>query len=111
MFFELLAFGSISTTLKLKNLLWNRAAIWRQGLAANLSSGCIFSRVQPFYERAVRDVYPQRSMHRPVQVADSSFIEGSHTTKNTAFDYSFEVLGCFAKAFSQATLNGLAYIT
>jgi hypothetical protein len=33
---------------------------------------------------AVSDLDPKRSMHRPVQVTHSSFIEGSHTTKNTA---------------------------
>ncbi len=49
--------------------------------------GHIFSHVQPFYERAVSDLDPQRSMHRPFQVALSSFIEGSHTTKNTASGY------------------------
>ncbi len=30
------------------------------------------------------DLDPLRSMHRPVKVAHSLFIEGSHTTKNTA---------------------------
>jgi hypothetical protein len=40
--------------------------------------------VRPFYERAVSDQYPQRSMHRTVYVAHSSFIEGSYMTKNTA---------------------------
>ncbi len=46
--------------------------------------GRIFSHVQPFYERAVSD--RDRSMHRAlwVLVAHSSFIEGSHMTKNTA---------------------------
>jgi hypothetical protein len=46
--------------------------------------GHIFSRVQPFHECAVSNLDPQRSMHRPVEVAHSSFIEGSHMTKNTA---------------------------
>ncbi len=46
--------------------------------------GRIFSHVSPFYERAVSDLDPQRSMLRPGQVAHSSFIEGSHTTKNMA---------------------------
>ncbi len=46
--------------------------------------GCIFSRVRPFYEWAVSDLGPKRSMHRPVKVAHSSFIEGLHMTKNTA---------------------------
>ncbi len=41
----------------------------------------IFSHVWPFYEQAVSDL--DRSMHRS-QVAHSSFIEGSHTTKNSA---------------------------
>jgi hypothetical protein len=46
--------------------------------------GLIFSCVQPFYERAVSDL--DRPMHRFlwVQVAHSMFIQGSHTTKNTA---------------------------
>jgi len=46
--------------------------------------GRIFSRVQPFYERAASN--PDRPMHRSlwVQVAHSSFIEGSHMTKNKA---------------------------
>jgi hypothetical protein len=38
--------------------------------------GCIFSCVRPFYERAVSDLGPSRSM-----VAHSSFIEGLHTKK------------------------------
>jgi hypothetical protein len=44
----------------------------------------IFGHVRPFYERAVND--PDRSMHRAlwVYVAHSSFIEGSHMTKNMA---------------------------
>ncbi len=52
------------------NLQWNR--------------GCIFSRVRPSYEQAVSDL--DRPMHILlwVQVAHSSFIEGSHMTKNTA---------------------------
>ncbi len=33
--------------------------------------GRIFSCVQPFYERSMSDLEPQRSMHRPVQVAHS----------------------------------------
>ncbi len=46
--------------------------------------GHIFSCVRPFYERSVSDL--DRSMHRSlwVYVAHSSFIEGSHMTKNTA---------------------------
>jgi hypothetical protein len=46
--------------------------------------GCIFSCAQPFYELTVSDL--ERPMHRPlwVWVAHSSFIEGSHMTKNTA---------------------------
>jgi hypothetical protein len=46
--------------------------------------GRIFSHVRPFYERAVSDL--GRPMHRSlwVYVAHSSFIEVSHTTKNTA---------------------------
>ncbi len=48
------------------------------------SRGCNCSHVRPFYERVVSDLGPQRSIHRPVWVAHSSFIEGSHTTKNTA---------------------------
>ncbi len=48
------------------------------------SRGCIFSHVRPFYERAVSNL--DRSMHRSLRVliTHSSFIEGSHTTKNTA---------------------------
>jgi hypothetical protein len=47
---------------------------------------CIFSHLRPSYEQAVSD--QDRSMHISpwVQVAHSSFIEGSHTTKNTASD-------------------------
>ncbi len=46
--------------------------------------GSIFSHVRPSYEWAVSD--KDRSMHISlwVQVAHSSFIEGSHTTKNAA---------------------------
>ncbi len=46
--------------------------------------GRIFSCVWPFYERAVSN--QDRSMHRSlwVQVLQSSFVEGSHMTKNTA---------------------------
>jgi hypothetical protein len=46
--------------------------------------GHIVSGVRPFYKQAVSDL--DRSMHRSqwLQVAHSSFIEGSHTTKNTA---------------------------
>ncbi len=40
--------------------------------------------MQPFYEQAVSDLGPWRSVHRPVKVAHSLFIEGSHMTKNTA---------------------------
>jgi hypothetical protein len=42
--------------------------------------------VRPFYENAVSDLDPLRSMHRPVWVAHSLLIEGSPTTKNTASD-------------------------
>jgi hypothetical protein len=40
--------------------------------------------VRPFYERAMSDL--NRSIHRSfgVQAANSSFIEGSHMTKNMA---------------------------
>jgi hypothetical protein len=50
----------------------------------SLSRGRIFSHVRPFYERAVSDL--DRPMHRSlwVLVAHSSFMEGSHKTKNTA---------------------------
>ncbi len=46
--------------------------------------GCIFSHVRPFYERALSNL--DRSMHRSLRVlvVHSSFIEWSHTTKNTA---------------------------
>ncbi len=49
-----------------------------------MTLGQIFSRVHPFFERAVSDL--DRSMHRSLWdwVAQSSFIEGSHMTKNTA---------------------------
>ncbi len=50
----------------------------------NTTRGCSFSHVRPFYERAESNLNPCRSMHKSVQVAHSSFIEGSHTTKNTA---------------------------
>ncbi len=42
--------------------------------------------MRPFYKQAVSDLDPYRSMHRAVLVAHSSFIEGSHMTKNTASD-------------------------
>ncbi len=45
--------------------------------------------MQPFCEWAVSDLDPQRSMHRPIKVAHSSFVEESHMTKNTASDYIF----------------------
>jgi hypothetical protein len=49
-----------------------------------VNKGRIFSRVQPFYERAMSNL--DRSMHRSlwVWVTHSSFIEGLHMTKNTA---------------------------
>jgi hypothetical protein len=53
----------------------------------DLSRGHIFSPLQSFYEWAVSNLDSQRSMHKPVLVAHSSFIEWSHMTKNTA-------LGC-----------------
>ncbi len=48
----------------------------------------IFSHLRPFYEPAVSDLDPQRFMHRPVQVAHNSFIDGLHTTKNMSSDFS-----------------------
>ncbi len=47
--------------------------------------GPIFSHVQPFYECAVSDL--DRSMHISlwILVAHSSFLEESHTTKNSWF--------------------------
>ncbi len=50
----------------------------------DLFRGRIFSCVQPFYEWAVSNLGPQRSMHRHVLVAHSSFIEKLHTIKITA---------------------------
>jgi hypothetical protein len=52
--------------------------------APHLSKSCIFSHVQPFYERAVSNW--NRSMNKSLwaSVAHSSFMEGSHMTKNTA---------------------------
>ncbi len=49
-----------------------------------MARGRNFSHVRPFDERAVSDL--DRSMHRSLWalVTHSSFIEGSHTTKNTA---------------------------
>jgi hypothetical protein len=35
------------------------------------------------------DIDPWRSMHKPVLVAHSSFIEGSHMTKNKATGYHY----------------------
>jgi hypothetical protein len=48
-----------------------------------LSRGCIFCHVRLFYEWSVSE--QDRSMHRSLWalVAYSSFIEGSHMTKNT----------------------------
>jgi hypothetical protein len=53
------------------------------------SRGHIFSHVRPFYEQAVSNL--DKSMHRSlwVWVTHSSFIEGSHMTKNTATDILF----------------------
>ncbi len=39
--------------------------------------------MQPFYEQVLSDLDAKRSMQRPVYVAHSSFIEGSHMTNNT----------------------------
>jgi len=54
--------------------------------------GHIFSCVGPFNERAVNNL--DRSIHRSlwVSVAQSSFIEGSNTTKNMALELCAEVL-------------------
>jgi hypothetical protein len=49
------------------------------------SRGHIFSCVRPFYEKAVSDL--DRSSYISMGVAQSSFIEGSHMTKNMASDY------------------------
>ncbi len=59
----------------------NFVNIWSLGFGVR---GCIFGHAQPFCEQAVSDL--DRSMHRSlwVQVAHSSFIEGSLMTKNTA---------------------------
>jgi hypothetical protein len=43
--------------------------------------GRIFSRDWLLYEKAVSDLDPYRFMHRPIKVAHSLFIEGSHMTK------------------------------
>jgi len=53
--------------------------------------GCIFSHVQPVYEQAVSNL--DRSMNRLqwVLAAHGSFIEGSHTTKNTASGFGIEL--------------------
>ena len=48
------------------------------------SWGHIFSRVWPFYERAVSDLDWSMHISLWVYVAHSSFIVGLHTTKNTA---------------------------
>ncbi len=65
------------------------------------SRGRIFSCVRPFYERPVSDL--DRSLHRSlwVQVTHSSFIEGSHMTKNMAsshenFTRSFNAIKCYS---------------
>ncbi len=65
-----------------------------------LTRGHIFSRVQPFYERAVSNL--GRSIYRSlwVYVAHSSFIEGLLKTKNTASGLNLikhfmsEISGC-----------------
>ncbi len=54
--------------------------------------GRIFSCVRPFFQQAVSDLGPLRSMHRPVLVAHNSFIKGSHTTKNTASRVATSIL-------------------
>ncbi len=56
------------------------------------SRGRIFSRVRPFYELVVSNL--DMSMHRSlwVQVAHSSFIDGSHMTKNTDSGASLQTL-------------------
>ncbi len=51
---------------------------------SHLIRGRIFSHVRPLYERAVSDLDPLRSLHRPAQAAHNLFIEGSYMTKNTA---------------------------
>ncbi len=39
-------------------------------------------------------------MHRPVKVAHSSFIEWSHTTKNTASGYIFDLVPFFVSVLN-----------
>jgi hypothetical protein len=70
--------------------------------------GRIFSCVWPFYERAVSDLDPKRSIHRPVQVAHRLFIEGSHTTKNMAS--AFVDLWMFAISWSFCPKQGLSIL-
>ncbi len=61
------------------------ATFWKIGqILIRFFWGSIFSHVRPFFERAVSDL--DRSMHISlwISVTPSSFIEGSHMTKNTA---------------------------
>jgi hypothetical protein len=72
-------FGRVIITKLLKNVISFMGFVITKGIRF-----CIFSRVQPSYEQVVSDL--DRSMHifLRVQVAQSSFIEGSHMTKNMA---------------------------
>jgi hypothetical protein len=55
-------------------------------IITSVTRGRDFSHVRPFYEQAVSNL--DRSMHKSLWVLDahSSFIEGSHMTKNMASD-------------------------
>ncbi len=63
--------------------------------------GRIFSRVRPSYEQAVSDL--DRSMHISLwfQVTHSSFIKGSHTTKNMFSGHIYEGIFKFIFCLNQ----------
>ncbi len=56
------------------------------------------------------DLDSLRSIHRPVYVAHSSFIEGSHTAKNTACNTKHFTSGFNEEAsYVNITLDGCTY--
>jgi hypothetical protein len=79
----------------------------------NFSWCHIFNHVRPFYEWVVSDL--DRSTHRSVwvYVTHSLFIEGSHTTKNTASEFltTFLQMPCkLLKNFYEPCMNFLQII-
>ncbi len=70
--------------IRYEEMLFIQVLLNQNEMKPNETKGRIFSHERPFYEHAVSDLNPQRYLYRPVKVAHSSFIEGSHTIKNTA---------------------------